>query len=124
MENKESIKSTYFIVFILGIIETVLAYFGGPLVGIAVFIIALSLRSKLISAGEPVAKGVKLILIASGIHIGCLLLWIFNFTMGFLGIAGIFTLFTAIMYVFIVLGVFITLIIACIFIYQEYSAIK
>ena len=81
MENKESIKSTYFIVFILGIIETVLAFFGGPLVGIAVLIIALSLRSKLINAGEPVTNGIKLILIASGIHIASLLLWVFNFIM-------------------------------------------
>ena len=124
MENKESIRSSYLLLFILGIIETVLAFFGGPLVGIAVLIIALSLRSKLINAGEPVTKGVKLILITSGIHIGCLLLWIFNFTMGFLGIIEIFTLFTTLLYMLIVFGVFITLIIACIFIYQEYSAIK
>lgn len=124
MENKESIKSTYFIVFILGIIETVLAFFGGPLVGIAVLIIALSLRSKLINAGEPVTNGVKLILIASGIHIASLLLWIFNFIMGFLAIAGIFVFFTSLLYLLIVFGVFITLIVACIFIYQEYSAIK
>ena len=121
---KESIKSTYFIVFILGIIETVLAFFGGPLVGIAVLIIALSLRSKLINAGEPVTNGVKLILIASGIHIASLLLWIFNFIMGFLAIAGIFVFFTSLLYLLIVFGVFITLIVACIFIYQEYSAIK
>ena len=124
MENKESIKSTYFIVFILGIIETVLAFFGGPLVGIAVLIIALSLRSKLINAGEPVTNGVKLILIASGIHIASLLLWIFNFIMGFLAIAGIFVFFTSLLCLLIVFGVFITLIVACIFIYQEYSAIK
>ena len=124
MENKESIRSSYLLLFILGIIETVLAFFGGPLVGIAVLIIALSLRSKLINAGEPVTKGVKLILITSGIHIGCLLLWIFNFTMGFLGIIEIFTLFTTLLYMLIVFGVFITLIIACIFIYQEYSDIK
>ena len=124
MENKESIKSTYFIVFILGIIETVLAFFGGPLVGIAVLIIAISLRSKLINAGEPVTKGVKLILIASGIHIASLLLWVFNFIMGFLAIAGIFVFFTSLLYLLIVFGVFITLIVACIFIYQEYSAIK
>ena len=124
MENKESIKSTYFLVFILGIIETVLAFFGGPLVGIAVLIIALSLRSKLINAGEPVTNGVKLILIASGIHIASLLLWIFNFIMGFLAIAGIFVFFTSLLYLLIVFGVFITLIVACIFIYQEYSAIK
>ena len=124
MENKESIKSTYFIVFILGIIETVLAFFGGPLVGIAVLIIALSLRSKLINAGEPVTNGVKLILIASGIHIASLLLWIFNFIMGFLAIAGIFVFFTSLLYLLIVFGVFITLLVACIFIYQEYSAIK
>ena len=120
MENKESIKSTYFIVFILGIIETVLAFFGGPLVGIAVLIIALSLRSKLINAGEPVTNGVK----SSGIHIASLLLWIFNFIMGFLAIAGIFVFFTSLLYLLIVFGVFITLIVACIFIYQEYSAIK
>ena len=119
MENKESIRSSYLLLFILGIIETVLAFFGGPLVGIAVLIIALSLRSKLINAGEPVTKGVKLILITSGIHIGCLLLWIFNFN-----IIEIFTLYTSILYMFIIFGVFITLIIACIFIYQEYSAIK
>lgn len=124
MENKESIKSTYFVVFILGIIETVLAYFGGSLVGIAVLVIALTLRSKLINAGEPVTKGIKLILIASGVHTVSLFLWIFNFTMGFLGIAGIFTFLIALLYLIIVLGVFITLIIACILIYQEYSAIK
>ncbi len=124
MENKESIRSSYLLLFILGIIETVLAFFGGPLVGIAVLIIALSLRSKLINAGEPVTKGVKLILITSGIHIGCLLLRIFNISIGFLGIIEIFTLYTSILYMFIIFGVFITLIIACIFIYQEYSAIK
>ena len=124
MENKESIRSSYLLLFILGIIETILAFFGGPLVGIAVLIIALSLRSKLINAGEPVTKGVKLILITSGIHIGCLLLRIFNISIGFLGIIEIFTLYTSILYMFIIFGVFITLIIACIFIYQEYSAIK
>ena len=90
MENKESIKSTYFIVFILGIIETVLAFFGGPLVGIAVLIIALSLRSKLINAGEPVTNGVKLILIAAGFisplfYFGFLtLLWDFWLSLEFL----------------------------------------
>ena len=124
MENKENIKSAYLLLFILGIIETILAYFGGPWVGIAVLIIALSLSSKLKNSGEPVPRGVKLITIGSGIHIICLLIWLFNFIMGFLRISSVFSLFSTILYLFLVFCVFILLIISCIFIYQEYSAIN
>ena len=44
MENKESIRSTYLVLFVVGIVETVLSFFGGGFIGIAVFIIALILN--------------------------------------------------------------------------------
>ena len=65
MENKENIKSTYLVLFIMGIIETVLAFFLGSLIGIAVFIIALILRSKLEKENLPATSGIKLILIGA-----------------------------------------------------------
>ncbi|MCP1224403.1 hypothetical protein [Sebaldella sp. S0638] len=56
MENKESIKSTYLVLFILGIVEAVLAFFLGSIIGIAVFIFALILRSKLAKENLPLLR--------------------------------------------------------------------
>ena len=52
MENKYDVKSTYLLLFILGIVEAVLTRFAGNLVAVAVFITALVIRSKL-AKGDP-----------------------------------------------------------------------
>ena len=128
MENKESIKSTYLVLFIVGIIETVLALFLGGLIGIAVFIIALILRSKLTKENLPTTPGIKLMLIGSGIQIGTLILGLMNFIIAlitYLTYSGTFFInFISIISWLLNLGAFVVLIIGCILVYKEYDAIK
>ena len=122
--NNSSIKSTYLVLFILGIIEVVLTLFLGSLVAIAVFIVALILRSKLMEAGQTTTQGIKLMLIGSGIHMGTLIIGIFNWISSLLYVGGFFYVFSFIINIFLFLAIFIILIIGCIFIYKEYDAIK
>ena len=128
MENKENIKSTYLVLFIMGIIETVIAFFLGSLIGIAVFIIALILRSKLEKENLPATSGIKLILIGSGIQIGTLILGLMNLGIAFIALltysGTFFVSFINIIVGFLNFGAFVVLIIGCIFIYKEYDAIK
>ena len=128
MENKESIKSTYLVLFIVGIIETVLALFLGGLIGIAVFIIALILRSKLTKENLPTTPGIKLMLIGSGIQIGTLILGLMNFIIAlitYLTYSGTFFInFISIISWLFNFGAFVVLIIGCILVYKEYDAIK
>lgn len=71
MNNYDSsIKSMYLTIFILGLVELLLTF-----VGIATFIIALILQSKLTEAGKPTSPGIKLMLIGSG---ECTLAYLFS----------------------------------------------
>ena len=54
MENKYDVKSTYLLLFILGIVEAVLTRFAGNLVAVAVFITAMTIRSRLAKSDPPV----------------------------------------------------------------------
>ena len=128
MENRESIKSTYLVLFIVGIIETVLALFLGGFIGIAVFIIALILRSKLTKENLPATPGIKLMLIGSGIQIGNLILGLMTLIIAFFAFFSysltFFVTFINIISGLINFGAFVVLIIGCILVYKEYDAIK
>ncbi len=128
MENKESIKSTYLVLFILGIIEAVLAFFLGSIIGIAVFIFALILRSKLAKENLPATPGIKLMLIGSGIQIGTLALGFITAIVALISYltysSGILLNFFNVFISLFNLGAFVVLIIACVFVYKEYDAIK
>ena len=128
MENKESIKSTYLVLFILGIIEAVLAFFLGSIIGIAVFIFALILRSKLAKENLPATPGIKLKLIGSGIQIGTLALGFITAIVALISYltysSGILLNFFNVFISLFNLGAFVVLIIACVFVYKEYDAIK
>ena len=128
MENKESIKSTYLVLFILRIIETVLSFFGGGVIGIAVLVFALILRSKLAKENLPATPGVKLMLIGSGIQIASLLFGLLIFIIALISIASnssdIGVLFLNFIYYIFIFISFVILIIGCIFVYKEYDAIK
>ena len=65
--NDRSIKSMYLTLFILGIIEIIPIPFFMNLVGIAVLVIALILRSKLRALEKPVTKGINLMILGSGL---------------------------------------------------------
>ncbi|MCP1224402.1 hypothetical protein [Sebaldella sp. S0638] len=119
-----SIKSMYLTLFILVIIEIVLTLLLGNLVAIAVLIIAFMLRTKLMEAGKPASKGIKLTIIGSGIHAATLILGIFSLFSFIFYIIPFFNLFYSIIALFLNIAVFVILIIACIMIYNEYDAIK
>ena len=128
MENKENIKSTYLVLFVVGIVETVLSFFGGGFIGIAVLIIALILRSKLAAEKLPVTPGIKLMLIGSGIQIGNLILGLMTLIIAFFAFFSysltFFVTFINIISGLINFGAFVVLIIGCILVYKEYDAIK
>jgi hypothetical protein len=125
MENyNSSIKSTYLALFILGIIEVIFTIFLGFLVGIAVFIVALILRSKLAEIGEATTRGIKLMILGSSLHILTFIIWMFGKIAFLLYLTHVFSFFALIINVFIFIAIFIILIIGCILIYQEYDAIK
>ena len=128
MENKENIKSTYLVLFVVGIVETVLSFFGGGFIGIAVLIIALILRSKLAAEKLPVTPGIKLMLIGSGIQIGNLILGLMTLIIAFFAFFSysltFFITFINIISGLINFGAFVVLIIGCILVYKEYDAIK
>ena len=128
MENKESIRSTYLVLFVVGIVETVLSFFGGGFIGIAVFIIALILRSKLAKENLPATPGIKLMLIGSVIQIATLILGLINLSIAFIALFTYsVTFFFYFINIFIGLfnfGAFVVLIIGCIFVYKEYDAIN
>ena len=117
--NNSSIKSMYLTLFILGIIELLLTFLG-----IAVFIIALILRSKLIENGKQSTRGINLMLIGSGIHIATFVIGIFNIISSYIYPGGLFSLFLSIINIFPIIAAFVIIIIGCIFIYKEYDAIK
>mgnify|MGYP003611079780 CR=1 FL=1 len=128
MENNSNLKSLYLTLFILGIIETVLAFFIGYIIAIPVFIIALIIKSKL-PKDQPVPTGIKLMIIASSIHLLSFFFYtIFDFFMEifFIGnnMAGIFFLIIPFFYVLITLAVFVLLIIGCIKVYGEYKNLE
>ena len=128
MENKENIKSTYLVLFVVGIVETILSFFGGGFIGIAVLIIALILRSKLAAEKLPVTPGIKLMLIGSGIQIGNLILGLMTLIIAFFAFFSysltFFVTFINIISGLINFGAFVVLIIGCILVYKEYDAIK
>ena len=124
MNNHDSsIKSMYLTIFILGLVELLLTF-----VGIATFIIALILQSKLAEAGKPTSPGIKLMLIGSGIHIATLILGLINLSIAFIALFTYsVTFFVKFINIFIGLfnfGAFVVLIIGCIFVYKEYDAIN
>ena len=69
MKNN-SLKSAYRILFILGIIETILIFFPGNLLAAAVFITALKVnaKSKKYNSNFHTSKGIKFLLAGSIIH--------------------------------------------------------
>ena len=119
--NDSSIKSMYLTLFILGIIETIPIPFFMNLVGIAVLVIALILRSKLKALGKPVTNGINLMILASVLHIVIFICGVF---MGMSFISSFFYIYTVMISLFVYIAVFIILIIACVMIYKEYDAIK
>ena len=128
MENKENIKSTYLVLFVVGIVETVLSFFFFFFIGIAVLIIVLILRSKLAAEKLPVTPGIKLMLIGSGIQIGNLILGLMTLIIAFFAFFSysltFFITFINIISGLINFGAFVVLIIGCILVYKEYDAIK
>ena len=110
MENKSDLKSLYFVLFVLLVIETVMFLFFGFAMAIAVLIVALIIQSrypKYIKTPEAL----KLTLIISVIHISTLFtdfISIYFFPFIFFNF-------------FFHIGIFVTLIITCIKIYQVYS---
>ena len=123
MENNNDLKSLYLTLFILGIIEAFFTVFFGYLVAIAVFVIALIIKSKL-PKDQPVPTGIKLMIIASSIHfLAFFFNIIFGVVMNFLfmdnSMVGIFIWIISLLYLPIMLGVFILLIIGCIKVHEE-----
>ena len=128
MENNNDLKSLYLTLFILGIIEAFFTVFFGYLVAIAVFVIALIIKSKL-PKDQPVPTGIKLMIIASSIHIfvsffnilfGIVIEFLFaDIYMGeiLFGIISFFSL-------PIMLAIFILLIIGCIKVHGEYKNLE
>ncbi len=120
MNNHDSsIKSMYLTVFILGLVELLLTF-----VGIATFIIALILQSKLTEAGKPASPGIKLMLIGSGMHIGMLVLSLSSMFSGLFFMAAFFSFFSVILTVLLYIASFVILIIGAVLIYKEYDAIN
>ena len=118
----------YLTLFILGIIEAVLAFFGGSFIGIAVFVVALILHSKLTKQDKTMTSGIRLMLIGSGVHIASFIIGIVSFiilliNISIYGDAIPSPLLTILAFPF-KLGAFVVIIIGCIFIYKEYSAVN
>ncbi len=120
MNNHDSsIKSMYLTIFILGLVELLLTF-----VGIATFIIALILQSKLAEAGKPTSPGIKLMLIGSGIHICILVLSLFSMFSGLFYMAAFFRFFSLIITIFLYIASFVILIIGAVITYKEYDSIN
>ena len=120
MNNYDSsIKSMYLTIFILGLVELLLAF-----VGIATFIIALILQSKLTEAGKPASPGIKLMFIGSGMHISIFVLSLASMVSGLFFMAPFFGIFSAILTVLLYIASFVILIIGAVMIYKEYDAIN
>lgn len=126
MENDNSLKSMYFTLFILTLVETVLLIIMGNFVAVATFVIALILRSKL-PKGSRIPLGIKLVLISSVLH------FLFTFFSLFIMILVdlsdysdgilIFSVICYIIFILYLIAVFIMLIVSCVQIYSEYKAI-
>ena len=125
MEYNNNLKSMYFTLFILTLIETVLFLFLGNLIAIATFIIALILRSKM-QSGTQMPFGIKLVIISTVLHflVGFFSVFILilsdlaDYSDGLLIFAG----FSSLIFMIFSLAVFVMLIISCVQIYSEYKA--
>ena len=126
MENKYDVKSTYLLLFILGIVEAVLTRFAGNLVAVAVFITALVIRSKLAKGDPPLPTptGIKFMLTGSAVHFSTIIVMI-------IGIMFLFSsreyhlIFSMQKFVnFLMNAAFVLIVIGCIIVYKEYKAIK
>ena len=126
MENKYDVKSTYLLLFILGIVEAVLARFAGNLVAVAVFITALVIRSKLAKGDPPLPTptGIKFMLTESAVHFSTIIVTIFGI-MFFFSSREYHLLFSMQKFVnFLMNAAFVLIVIGCIIVYKEYKAIK
>ena len=119
--NDRSIKSMYLTLFILGIIEIIPIPFFMNLMGIAVLVLSLILRSKLKALERPVTKGINLMILGSGLHI---VIFIWGVFMGMAFISSFFYIYTLTISLFVYIAAFVIFIIACVFIFKEYDAIK
>lgn len=127
LENKNNLKSLYSTIFVLGIVEAVLLFFLGYFVGIATFIVALVIKSRL-PKDKPAPTGIKIMIIASATHF---IAFFLNIFMGFFLIlfgnnttVGIFNLLSMGFYFLALMFVFIMLIIGCIVTYKESQLLK
>ena len=126
MENKYDVKSTYLLLFILGIVEAVLTRFAGNLVAVAVFITALVIRSKLAKGDPPLPTptGIKFMLTGSAVHFSTIIVTIFGI-MFFFSSREYHLLFSMQKFVnFLMNAAFVLIVIGCIIVYKEYKAIK
>lgn len=126
MENKSDLKSMYFVLFILLLIETVLFILLGNIMAVATFIIALILRSKL-PKGTRTPSGIKLAIISTVLHFLSNFFSVFililaelpEYSDGLLIFSGICSL----IFIIYLIATFVLLIISCVQIYSEYKAI-
>mgnify|MGYP003414175838 FL=1 len=127
MENKNNLDSLYTNLFVLGIVEAVLLIFLGFFVGIATFIVALIIKSRL-PKNSPTPTGIKIMIIASATHF---IAFFLNIFMSFISIifssiylVGIFSVLTSVFYFLALMFVFVMLIIGCIMVYKESQEYK
>ena len=126
MENKYDVKSTYLLLFILGIVEAVLTRFAGNLIAIAVFITALVIRSRLAKNDPPVPvpAGIKFMLAGSAVHFSTIIITLIG-VMFFLSSREYQMIFSIQKLVNFLMGTaFVLIVIGCIIVYKEYKEIK
>ena len=128
MEKSNNLKSTYYTLFLLTLIETVLYIFMGNFVAVATFVIALILRSNL-PKGTRTPLGIKLIITCSVLHF--LFTFFSLFIVAIVDIADtsysleilIFSLTLCIVFIIYLIATFVLLIISCVQLHAEYKAI-
>lgn len=120
MDNYDSsIKSMYLTIFILGLVELLL-----PFVGIATFITALILRSKLADTGRPNSRGINLMLIGSGMHIGIVMISLASIFSPLFYLITFIRFFSFVINILLYITSFVIIIIGSIMIYKEYDVIN
>ena len=126
MENKNNIKSTYLLLFILGIVEAVLTRFAGNLVAVAVFITAMTIRSRLAKSDPPVPAptGIKFMIAGSLVHFSTIIVTLIGINLVFSS-GAYHMMFSIQKFInFLMTAAFIIIVIGCVIVYKEYKAIE
>ena len=126
MENKNNIKSTYLLLFILGIVEAVLTRFAGNLVAVAVFITAMTIRSRLAKSDPPVSTptGIKFMIAGSLVHFSTIIVTLIGINLVFSS-GSYHMMFSIQKFInFLMTAAFIIIVIGCVIVYKEYKAIE